>query len=432
MARSYDDNAWWTDEAGAPISGSTLFANKFKEASAGTVNWHENLKNFLDPNVRAQRQPQTMPPGSHGLARYDLFAGSLVKQRVDHAHHSGAPLPELRVTLLFGVGQDLDNLGLRFFFEHVDDAILINIPGSESPRWNFGISGLVDPGRGIDEDQVSRLIASSALGNVPHKIETLAAYSTGYGSLNQTVNEGLIPLSNIRTVVYYDCTYRADLPPPASGDSPVTLTAYERDSSPDEVDRGHPNSAFNTQRARARVLAATGGATRYVAYMATSGGSPIYLHPKKFQYTVDFATKIDLRSPAPGYDVTSQQCLFALILTRVLKFASLDGQIATLPSAFAGLSSVLPARGTVASTTATLTRKSGFTPVTTLLSWGSANKPLVLQAQSQIPSAIQLVSDKALMYRAGAVGEGAYPDPGNAGGALHAALLPEFGWEFLL
>lgn len=430
MPRTYDDNAWWAEEAGSPISGSTLFKNKFKEAAAGTVNWHENLKNFLDPGLRLQRQPQEMPRGSHGESRYDLFAGSRVKQRVDNARRSGGPLPEFKVTLLFGVGQDLDNLGLRFFFEQVDDTILINIPGAERPRWNFGISGLVNTSRKIDEDQVSRLIGASALGSVPHKVTTLAAYSTGYGSLNQTVNEGLIPLSDIQTMVYYDCTYRADDPAPAKDDGPPALTAYERNSGPDELDPGHPRSAFNTRRARSRIPRG-----EHVGYMATTTGSPKYLHPTiadNWQYTVDFATKNDLRRQAPGFDVTPTQCLFALILTRVLAFARADRQITALPPAFDALTGVLPARGKVASTPATLRRKPGFAPVTTLLSWGTANRTLVIQAQSQIPAAIKLISDKGLMYPPGVVGQGAYPDPSNAEGALHAALLPEFGWEFLL
>src|SRR5271166_4260199 len=141
MPRNYDDNAWWSEERGSAIPGSTLFTNKFKEAGSGTVNWNGQLKNYLDPGVRTQRQPQYMPPRSHQPARYDLFAGSQVKRRVDQARGSRKPLPNLKVTLLFGVGQDLDNLGLRFFFEQVDDAILINIPGAEAPRWNIGITG---------------------------------------------------------------------------------------------------------------------------------------------------------------------------------------------------------------------------------------------------------------------------------------------------
>ena len=177
MARTYDDNAWWPEEAGSAISGSTLFANKFKAAAAGTVNFHTNLKNFLDPRLRTQRQPQTMPQGSDTPSRYDLFAGSRVMQRVAAARRAGGALPELKVTLLFGVGQDLDNLGLRFFFEQVDDTILINIPGAEQPRWNFGISGLKDVSRGVVEDQVKKLIEASALGSgVPHKIAILATH----------------------------------------------------------------------------------------------------------------------------------------------------------------------------------------------------------------------------------------------------------------
>jgi len=40
--------------------------------------------------------------------------------------------------------------------------------------------------------------------------------------------------------------------------------------------------------------------------------------------------------------------------------------------------------------------------------------------------AVRLVSGHKLMYPQG------YPAPGNEAGVLHASLLPEFGWEFLL
>ena len=250
MPRSLNDNAYYEDERGSNVPNSNLFRNRYKETSGRCVNSKQYLKNLLDPSVRhQQRQKQSIPAAFQNKEfRYDFFAGSKVKKRVDDARNAGGNLPELKVSLLFGVQQDLDDLGLRHYFEQVDDRVLINIPGSEEPRWNFGISGLIDQSRGIGKNQVKDLL-TAGLGDVPHKITILAAYSTGYGGLNQTVNEGLVPLGDIERAVYYDCTYRADTPGPAQDDNPVKLSAAETNPGPDELDRGHANSAFNTQRA---------------------------------------------------------------------------------------------------------------------------------------------------------------------------------------
>jgi hypothetical protein len=441
MPRTFDD-AYFENEKGDPEpGGSGRFLNLYKSPRSGSINIHRNLQNPLDRTVRRQRQPQVIPTDSEGqLSRYDVYVGSRTLRAVQAARGArpGTSLPTLKITLLFGVGQDLDNLGLRFYFEQVDDRVLINIPGRESdskPRWNIGIS----------DDQIKSLMVE-ALPDVPYKIVTLAAYSTGYGGLNQTVNERLIPLSDIETAVYYDCTYRADRPAPASDDTQVTLTAAERNTAPDEFDRGgHPNSAFNTQRARARLLDATGRRAEVVGYMATLG-SPWYLQPRpsaeRHQYTVDFPTKIDLRASTGIRNFSFEQCLFALVLTRCLAYAQIDNQVAPaeVPDTFKDLASVLPPRGKVASTPATL-RKPGFSPSslaggaerTTLLDWGRTNKDKVEKAFNQRFTAVDLISRRELMYpKDDPRHTFSYPGPGNEAGALHAGLLPEFGWEFLL
>ena len=443
MPRSFD-NAYFDNEKGDPVSGSTVFLNKFKQPTSGAVNVNLNLQNYLDPAVRSQRQPQSIPAAAQGqTSLYAIFIGSKALKKIKDAVAAKQSLPEMKITLLFGVGLDLDNLGLRFFFEQVDDRILINVPGEEAPRWNIGITGLVDTARGITVNQIESLVsqamsvANVSSANPPFQIKTLAAYSTGFGSLNQTVNEGLIPLNNIDTVVYFDCTYRADGPPAVPADGPAPLKPSETNPGPDEVDRSHNNSAFNTQRALKRIIGAAGRGLTIAGYMATTAGSPRYLRPTVAtgnQYTVDFPSKIDLRANAPGSSVSFRESLFALVLTRCLAFARLDGQIRStdVPRVFSELEAVLPARGQVASSTATLRAKTGFSPTTTLLDWGRANSAKVKLAQSQVAPAVKLISDHELMYPAPPGSSISYPSPGNEEGALHAALLPEFGWEFLL
>jgi hypothetical protein len=440
MPRSFV-NAFYDDERGSAVPGSSLFLNKFSEPGCPGLNFNDSLKNFLDPSVRPQqRQKQTtIPAASLGQkSRYDLYVGSKAKKRIEDARRVRTTPPELKISLLFGAGRehtvkdpavmDLDNLGLRYYFEQVDDRVLINVSGREAPRWDVGISGLVDASRGVDVDQVKGLMTGAGLADVPYKIAILAAYSTGYGGLNQTVNEGLIPLKDIERVVYYDCTYRADKPAPAADDTPVKLSAAENTSGPDEVDASHRGSAYNTRRAITRVASATGNKDPAVAYMATTGGSPMYLPISSHLYTVDFPRKVDLRRKDPGYLIAFDQALYALILSRWLAFAQVDGQVNStkVPSPFKELSKVLPQRGQLASTLATLTAKAGFSPVTTLLDWATVNQDQVRAAMTERDTAIGLISDQKLVYSSG------YPDRSNPGGALHAALLPEFGWEYLL
>ncbi len=426
MSHRNNDHAYFENEQGTQVPNEKLYFNKFRELGE-PYNHHEDLSNFLDSAIRPQqRQPQIIPREFQGKSsRYDFYIG----QKTWRALQRPSP-PLLKVSLLFGVERDLDNLGLRYYFEQVEDRVLINIPGREGVRWSIGITGLEDVSRGITVNQVKHFLDRIGIQNMPYKITTLAAYSTGYSSLNQTVNEDLIPLQDVETVVYYDCVYRADKPPIPSGEAPVTLSAAETNNGPDEVDASHNGSAFNTQRARKRLLDATSNNVNLVAYMATPGGSPLYKNStiSGSQYTVDIPTRIDLRAATPGSPVTLMECLFALTITRCLAYAQKEGQVndTEVPTTFKELRAGLPDRGQIASSTATLRAKPGFSPATTLLDWGRANAAKVKTAQKDIDAALKLISSRELMY------VGGYPTPSNAGGALHAALLPEFGWEFLL
>jgi hypothetical protein len=353
---------------------------------------------------------------------------------------AGKPPLELKISLLFGIGNDLDNLGLRYYFEQVDDKIIINIPGIEQKiRWGIGITGLTDPDRNINANQINTLI-NYALENTKfkgtrYKITTLAAYSAGYIGLNQTVNEGMIPLNDVETVVYYDCIYRSDKPQPALDDDnpPKSLTKVEKMhlNCIDELKESSSGSAYNTRRALTRIAEKSTNDVKFVGYMSTPAGSPTYPSVSRInEYTVDFPIKIDLRCPE------CQNALFAISITRCLHYAQIDGQINStqVPSEFKSLETDLPRRGKLASTELTCRPKPGFIPEKTLLGYWTAHKEQIGKALQKDPmsKAFHLISTNELIYTKNPGDNFSYPPPNNQMGMLHFALIPEFGWEFLL
>ena len=472
------DSAYFIDEQdGKSAPGGRGFLNKFKLerwmylsdkitplATPVKLDMSISGRNYLDPycviddsksklnddgrpEFRLElRQPQLHipPPNRNKRGQYGFYIGSQAWKKFLEAKKDGQTSPEFKVTLLFGTGNDADNLGMRYYYEQADDRILINIPGIEQkPRWGIGISGLVNKERNIVLNQIDFII-NYFLQNKPfkdlrYKISTLAAYSTGYIGLNQTVNEKLIPLEDIETVVYYDCIYRADSPIPAQDDEnpPKSLTKIERMylNSTDELKESSKNSAYNTRRALTRIAEASKNKVNFVAYMSTEGGSPLYpsispsTSPYK-HYTVDFPTRIDLRK------ADTQRALFAISITRCLHYAQLDGQINStdVPKEFKDLEFGLPKRGKIASTDLTCKPKGTFTPDITLQHYWDKNKGKISMAlregkkgeDSPMSKAFRLISGRQLIYSSG------YPTPNNQMGILHFALIPEFGWEYLI
>lgn len=430
MANRNTNHAYYEEEQGSAVPGQQLHLNRYREAGT-PFHLETEMMNFLDPEERSQLQPQVIPKDKRGkLQMHRSYIGLAALTRMQQALLAGGSLPTLKVTLLFGAGNehysDLDVAGLRHFLEQVDDRMIINIPGEEFPRFNVGISGLVDPTREISWNQVDRHIDAVGLKGIPYRISTLAAYSTGYGGLNQSINEGLLPLRDVETMVYYDCLYRSDKPPLPAGTAPPKLSAAEQNSGPDEIDGSHAGSAYNTRRAIDAVRTANPKAN-IVAYTMTSGGSPRYLQGGS-DYMVDIPKLIDLRAQAPQSSVTFSEALFALTITRCLDYADKEGQLLAneFPPGFQALRGSLLPRGEIASSLATLNAKSGFSPQTTLIDWGNANAAKVKAAQKDIAAAIGVITDRELMY------PGGYPGRANPGGALHAAIMPEFGWEYLV
>jgi phosphatidylserine/phosphatidylglycerophosphate/cardiolipin synthase-like enzyme len=189
MPRKFE-NAYFENERGSKVPGDNLFFNNYKQRGS-PWNRHDNLKNYLDHTVRKQqRQQQDIPKDSQGQElRYDLYVGSKTWHKVQAAQAAKTNLPELKISLLYGVGRDLDNLGLRYFFEQVDDRVLINIPGiEEGSHWGVAITGLVDPGLGIDVDQIQYLFGGQWAGDKRREETAVGRWSPEYWFLDKSEN----------------------------------------------------------------------------------------------------------------------------------------------------------------------------------------------------------------------------------------------------
>jgi hypothetical protein len=130
---------------------------------------------------------------------------------------------------------------------------------------------------------------------------------------------------------------------------------------------------------------------------------------------------IDIRA-----SVDNSNFLFALSFTRALITARDEGIINTtdIPVAFINLyNATIPARGQIASSTVQMKLSAtGFTPTTTLESWGTLNKTLVDKTLTSFDSVADLIGKKKLFYDG-------YPSAANSGGMLHIGQILEFAWE---
>jgi hypothetical protein len=338
-----------------------------------------------------------------------------------------AEFPDMKfpvnLTLFFSAPPNdlsITTLGLKFLFQHLEDSFVIVIPNFE----DHGSSGKDPKNAGITSKIIDKLIqkVSDNINLKFHleiKITCLTAYSAGYGGLVQSINNELITIDAVQKIVFYDCLCRTDSPKLPKGEKPPLLLPDENNTGPDEVDKSHVKSSFNTRRAIIKAKQKNPN-LQVIAYCATSGGSPKYTSGKP-SYTVSVDQLIDIRA-SKGYP----KYLFALSLTRVLIMARDEGIISMndIPQAFIDLhNSIIPARGQIASTSSQQKRsKTGFIPTTNLQAWGDSRLSLIDKATSSFAKAINLIGTKNLFYNG-------YPSIGNQGGMLHIAQIFEFAWE---
>ncbi|MEJ8640178.1 hypothetical protein [Streptomyces sp. MS2.AVA.5] len=444
------DEAFFEDEFSAARKPTGSHRNRFDDPGSGTVYKSVSLPNPLDPLIAKVRQPEVIPPDHQGeKSPYWIFVPRAVAQKVATAKRERRPKPQINVTILWGVGGEIDAHGLRTVFEHAQSTVIINVTGREegvttlpdgtkvpTPAWGVGMGRLESVlGSLLDDepDQVRKLLNTAGLEHAEPSVRILAAYSTGYRGMVQSINNNLLPLKDVARVVFFDCLYRADDPPLPARETPPKPLPDELNSGPDELIRGnHRNSPLNTRRALNKVLAAQPRAD-IIAYSVTTPGSPLYLHPSvadPVQHVAHVPLLMELREIPPflktvrpdrrDASIRLNRALRALLLTRYLRTGLRDDFFSesAVPKPYRDLFPVLPPRGQMASSETT----GRIRGVKHLAIWQRENEARINATAKHVAAAQKLIADHHLVL----------PGTRGIGEELHRGFVGEFGWEFLL
>jgi hypothetical protein len=371
VARPFRDtanDAFYIDVEGTLISSSTQCPlNKFIPQRTFL-----QVDNPLDASVPAANtgrpakltRPETIPKAQQGTqGTLHLFVPAAVRS---------TPPDVIRLTLHYCVGSEMNRHGLEIFFATSTDRALITVPGREA-GW---ITPAVSWGIGITSKQIDDLFTAASMPNQKWQVEIMTGYSTGYRGVNGTINNSLLPINKLKTLIFYDALYAANEPSPGG----------------------------NTKL----MLGALPAGVQLVAYDVTDGGTP---HP----------FRVALPSGAITIDLKSRfTSLSALIFARLLEKGLKDNYIkaAEVPAPVQTLiANGLPARGTLASSSV----RQPLATSGTLDDWAklAANKPAIAAINTNKTWA--LVRDRELMgWRVAGPGD-----------LAHDGFIPEFGWEFL-
>ena len=380
--RNADKDAFYIDEEDTVVDASTQCPlNKLRK-----LRLQQQVDNPLDASIAATvtgrpdplTRPEQIPKTFQGVNPADaksrpwqsIFASQTFR---DH------PPALAKISLFFGVGPEISLLGLGHFFETSPDRVLISVSGREA-GWIKPPAKPVAWAIGITSQQIDALFTAIGLAAQKWQVEIIAGYSTGYRGVNGIINNQLVPLDKLKTVILYDALY----------------------------DGSQPSPGNNTKL----MLGSLDSSVQVVVYDVTIPGTP---HPFEVALPAGAIT-VNLKTDRPA--------LYALVLARVLEKGLKDNYVkkAKVHAAIQNLiNSVLPARGTLASSAAT---KAAAT-AGTLDDWAAQASlhPDVVTAASDavLNKAYAIIRDRLLMNWA----------MGAAGGMLHAGVIPEFGWEFL-
>ncbi|MFY9803466.1 MAG: hypothetical protein WA211_08600 [Candidatus Acidiferrales bacterium] len=367
-----------TATALATVTAQTVFAGK---------------PNPLDPRVTPHLlQPEVIPssrPASHDES-YWIYVPPAFTASVNKALRDGKSPPTARVSVLFGVGAEVNRHGLRSFFANTADCVLIEVGGIESQPES------PDPWAiGITDAMIGDLLHQALGAAVSYELDVLAAYSTGYRGLNGTINNALVALTNLKKLIFYDCLYRGDQPKAPKG---AIMPPKRHREAP-------ASSAFNTWRA-IHAVAAAGPDCKIIVYDVTPGGTPTYS---------DGARKVEI----PGATFIKLKPLNvelkAIILARLMDNGIKDGYFsaAKVPASISALIPLLPKRGTLSSDTSS--KSPG-----TIGRWASDHAAKIAHAMKEFGVPMELARKYKLM---------GWETPATEFG--HDGFLPEFGWEHL-
>lgn len=382
--RSLERDAFYLDEEDTDLNSSTQCPlNKFLSLRQFLI-----AENPLDASIAASitGRPATLirPERIRKKVRSNLPNGDPPPFHLIFASRKlrDHPPAVVKVSLFFCVGLEMNLHGLHHFFEDSPDRVLITVSGREA-LW---VTPAAAWAIGITSQQIDGLFKATGLTNQKWQVEIMAGYSTGYRGVNGTINNRLIPLDKLKTVILYDALYSGSQPAPGGNTAKML-----------------------------RSMAAAGA--KIVVYEVTSGGTPRTKAPPHDLSVVlpPETIAVDLKK--------KKGALWSLLFARVLQKGVKDRYVkpAEVPAAVQTLiKNGLPARGTLASSTV---RQSAATSGT-LDDWAKlpANEPAVATiASSLVNKVYPIIRDRRLM---------AWPMP-DAGGISHAGFIPEFAWEFL-
>lgn len=309
-----------------------------------------------------------------------------------------SPGAHIKASLLFGAFDEYNRHGLRTYFEGLFDRVLVYVPGIEPDASTSGQAW----GIGITSTMVRDLITTALptfTGTVT--IDIVAGYSTGYRGVNGTINNSFIPLGGIKRLIFFDALYWGDEPPLPSGATPPA-------NPPGVSIPSNSASPRNTWRMLNAVRAAN-PAVEVITYEVTEpGGTP--RDAGKLRVDVPVAGLINLKP--------KKAALSALVLSRVIRSGIDDGFLARADApAIATLSDSLPARGSLASSSATAAAAANGT----LDAWAASHATAVAAANSSAGTGLGLIQSRRLM---------GWSVP-SLGDMMHDGFMQEFGWEFL-
>lgn len=203
----------------------------------------EGKKGVIDPALA----------GHASEATYTCFLSAEGRKLLE----PGARREPLRVVILWGTGSQCTRQGVAGAVENAErPTLLINVSGVETDT-KIRFAPPDDPLRtveavannvwpiGCTDDLVEAAIRKFFPRSVDYQIDTLAAYSTGYLGLQESVNHRKLRIDNVRRVVFFDCLYgslRAPLARIQALRSDVQIISYIATGEGNSfADRAHPS-----------------------------------------------------------------------------------------------------------------------------------------------------------------------------------------------
>ena len=392
-ARDRINNPFYQDEFAIESTGIDQTKNRYRPETA-----------CLACNNPLTKERHNNPAYYNTISPYRIFASNAVRNNPKLINKS----QKAKVTILFAVGDQMNRHGLRSFFSHSDDSVLIEVPGIEGERPNWGI--------GISDCQIAEMFAARKL-KMDWELQILACYSTGYRGLLGTVSEQAVDLTSIRKVIFYDCFYDGT-------DTQITTrNALERIR--DETQKN-------------------GNTLQVVIYDVTMGGTPnrnAILTPGMSRIVIDLKSHRRNQEPILWRSTMLRDLVYTRMFSEGLAAAPALVKSSEIPGPYRDLIPLLPPRGTLLSmayaseppppTQQSLPlNKKGATSIITpsLAEW--AITPQVMSLRRQVGPYQEQVRD--LIWRRCLMGWRP-PSANNVEDrALHDQFIPEFGWESML